>query len=507
MARMRRLPAIDGRESPGRSPTRPRAVVGTGIRLEVQAPEADGDYLFVLRTRDVEGQEDVARTALTVRAGKVSLWTREAGPSWLAEAVVYGVVPPLFGDPPLSSVEKALGRLAELGVNTLWLSPIFATTPDDFGYAVTHLSAVRSDYGSTRDLAELVRTAHRLGLRVLLDLVVNHTSREHPYFVQAEQRGERSHYVSFYDRDVQGSPTHYFDWSHLPNLNYGNPEVRRWVQEVSDQWVRDFDVDGYRVDAAWGVKERAPDYWSAWARELHRVKPGVLLLAEASARDPYYLQHGFDAAYDWTDELGHPAWEKVFGTGQGIVARLDAALDQTERAVGRMDRVFRSLNNNDTGQRFIGRHGDALNRVATALLLTLPGIPCLYTFDEVGADFEPYQQLTPISKHDPGLRAYHQQLLRLRHDSQALHAGDFRPLLVDEAQEVYVFLRGDAEHSAVVALNFSAHATVVRVAPPSLAKGAARRLRELLTGAISRVRRGELKLELSPWEVEIWQPE
>ena len=70
-----------------------------------------------------------------------------------------------------------------------------------------------------------------------------------------------------------GVATHYFDWTHLPNLNYANPEVEQWMLEAFSYWVREFDVDGFRVDVARGITERQPDFWLRWRRTLKRIKP------------------------------------------------------------------------------------------------------------------------------------------------------------------------------------------------------------------------------------------
>jgi glycosidase len=117
------------------------------------------------------------------------------------------------------------------------------------------------------------------------------------------------------------------------------------------------------------------------------------LLAEASALDPYYLEAEFDAAYDWTQELGRWAWTDAFAAG----AAPAAALADSLRRSANHPRVFRFLNNNDTRERFVIRHGVDRFKAATAFLLTLPGIPCLYMGDEAGAEFQPYGQREPVA--------------------------------------------------------------------------------------------------------------
>ncbi|HKV68679.1 MAG TPA: alpha-amylase family glycosyl hydrolase, partial [Gaiellales bacterium] len=332
------------------------------------------------------------------------------------------MIPPRFGSPPLRAVADRLPYLAGLGVDAIWLSPIAACPPGDFGYAVVDELAVRPDYGDEDDLRGLVGRAHAEGLRVLLDLVPNHTSHLHPFFTDGV-------HDDWYDRDAEGRPTHYFDWTHLPNLNYDSPDVRAYVDRVFSYWVSEFDVDGYRVDACWGVQRRRPDYWPAWSRMLRDLKPGLLLIAEASARDDYWYASGYDLAYDWTDDLGRWAWEDVFSEPDGIAARLDRAL----AADPRPGRVFRFLDNNDTGARFVTRHGPGLTRAAAALVMTLPGTPCIYTGEEVGAEYEPYGPPGVVDwDADPhGLREWYRALCRLRAGRPALRSPGWARAAVD----------------------------------------------------------------------------
>jgi cyclomaltodextrinase len=379
-------------------------------------------------------------------------------PEQVPSAIVYGVIPPRFGSPPLRAVTARLAYLAELGIDAVWLSPIAACPPGDFGYAVVDELAVRDDYGDEDDLRALVARAHAEGIRVLLDLVPNHTSHLHPFFTDGL-------HADWYDRDAQGQPTHYFDWTHLPNLNYDNPDVRAYMDRVFTHWVTEFDVDGFRVDACWGVQLRRPDYWPAWSRMLRGLKPGLLLIAEASARDEYWYESGYDLAYDWTDDLGRWAWEDVFSDRGEIADRLDRAL----AADPRPERVFRFLDNNDTGSRFVTRHGPGLTRAAAALVLTLPGVPCVYTGEEVGAEYEPYGAPGAVDwDSDPhGLREWYRSLCRLRASRPALHGAAWaRAGIAPERGDCYAYVRGQGDEAALVLLNFGDDEARMRVTLP-----------------------------------------
>jgi glycosidase len=309
-----------------------------------------------------------------------------------------------------------------------------------------------------------------------MDFVPNHTSNEHPYFKDTVEKGQDSPYWDFYDRDESGNYTYYFDWTHLPNLNYDHPEVRRMMLEAFSYWVREFDVDGFRVDACWGVQERRPDFWPEWRRALKRIKPDLLLLAEASARDPYNFEDGFDAAYDWTENLGNWAWAQFWGEQAPktetatMVGLLRDALTNAPEGYHPDALIFRFLNNNDTGTRFIQTHGEGLTRVATALLLTLPGIPCIYTADEAGQWFRPYFDVTPVSFKERyrGLRDYHRRLIALRKDIPSLHSRRWQILEVEPADQVLGYLRflEGNEEPALVLLNFSEEQAAVKFTLP-----------------------------------------
>ena len=442
----------------------------TAARASVTVPAADGEYYVSLRVRDEAGREDVATSYFLVDGGTASVpdpLTHEA--AWIERAIVYGAIPRNFGDPGFKAVTARLDDLRDLGIAAIWLSPINRTPRGYFGYEVLDHFEVRQEYGTKDDFRELVREAHARGIRVLMDLVPNHTSELHPYYLDAQEHGPASPYHALYDRDGGGNATYYF-WTHLLNLDYDNPEVWNLMLEVSTYWMREFGVDGYRVDVAWAIRERRPEFWDAWSRELNRIKPDSLLIAEATARDPFYFEHGFDAAYDWTDELGHWAWGDAFGSVSPMAQAMRAVLSNDGRGYHPDALIFRFLNNNDTESRFISSYGVDFYRVSSAMLLTLPGLPCLYTGDEVGAEFLPYKAVGPIDWTDRhGLRAHFRRLIALRREQPSLRSRQWTPLDAEPALSLFGYLRhGDpADPPVLVLLNFSRDGVQAQVPLPA----------------------------------------
>ncbi|HLH88589.1 MAG TPA: alpha-amylase family glycosyl hydrolase [Xanthobacteraceae bacterium] len=439
------------------NPSRLAGLPAQGARVALPVPRREGEYRVRLRVVDAVGRADEGTVVFRVAHGRVeAIDPLRVHPAWIDDAVVYGVVPALFGSRGIADVTRRLDELARLGINTLWLSPITPAPPRDFGYAVTDYFGVRRAFGSAADLRALIAAAHDRGMRVVLDFVANHLSDRNGYFADAAAHRRASPYFDFFARDAAGHATHYFDWKNLENLNYDNAEVRRMVIEGFAHWVRDFDVDGFRVDAAWGPRERAPAFWARWASELRRIKPDLLLLAEASARDPYYALHGFDAAYDWTDKLGQWAWGGAFEDWPHAASQLRGAVAASASS-GTM--VFRFIENNDTGARFVTRYGADRTRLAAALLLTLPGLPALYTGQEVGAEYQPYKADGPIRWDDHyGLRAWYARLIALRHAEAALRSRALRFIDAGASGQILAYVRPGAtsQDDVVVLLNFGA---------------------------------------------------
>jgi cyclomaltodextrinase / maltogenic alpha-amylase / neopullulanase len=478
----------------------------TGRRLSLHTPGTDGEYQVILRVTDALGRSDESTAAIRVEHGvpRAAELTQER-PAWVDGAIVYGVTPFFFGPRGgFDDIAARLDAIVALGVTVLWLSPITGTEEGDFGYAVTDHFGLRDAFGTEEDLREFIAAAHARGLRVMMDFVPNHTSERHPYYLSVAQRGPASPYYGFYSRDAAGEVTTYFDWKNLKNLNYDNPEVQRYMIEAFAYWVRKFGIDGFRADAAWGVRERAPEFWPRWRDELKRIKPDLLLLAEASARDPYYGIVGFDAAYDWTDRLGDWTWDNAFEEGASTAAVLRAAL-LASRASHPGALVLRFLNNNDTGERFVTRYGIARTRLAATMLLTLPGLPLIYNGDEVGAEFEPYDEGPPIAWTDDahGLYGHYARLAGIRREHAVLRSPRLEVLETSHPETVLAYLRpGDSrEDDIIVLLNYGPKD--VRSALPVAATGGTVSFLDLLSGDIVAIGPEVPAIDLPAWGARV----
>ena len=207
--------------------------------------------------------------------------------------MVYEAFPRNFSpEGNFAGITARLDELKDLGVSVLWLMPIHPTGQKNkkgtigSPYAVRDYDAINPDYGSADDLKHLVAEAHKRGIKVIIDIVANHTSWD---CVLMEGHPE------YYTRDAQGrvlppNP----DWSDVADLNYDNPALRDYMVGMLKRWLTGFDLDGFRCDVA---SEVPTAFWERVRDELAAVKPDIFLLAEATK--PELLAKAFNADYAW----------------------------------------------------------------------------------------------------------------------------------------------------------------------------------------------------------------
>ena len=346
--------------------------------------------------------------------------------SWWRDAVIYQVYPRSFRDSngdgvgDLRGIESGLDHICELGVDALWLSPIYPSPLADFGYDVADYQDVDPTYGTLEDFDRLVASAHARGLKLLMDLVPCHTSIQHPWFT------ERPDFYIWADGTGDGPPNNWLatfggpGWTRdertgrwylhsfypeQPDLDWRNPEVVAAMQEVLRFWL-DRGVDGFRIDAidrlvkdadlrddppasapfALPLPEEYARLEHLYSTNSPDIHDAVAALREA-AGDAFlvgevylpaagvapYLEH-LDAAFAF--ELFHAPWE---------AARLRGAIEACaalQTPAGGTGSAW-MLSNHDF-PRLPDRFGADNVRAAAVLMLTLPG-PCfVYQGDEIG---------------------------------------------------------------------------------------------------------------------------
>ncbi|MBK5257607.1 MAG: alpha-amylase [Vicinamibacteria bacterium] len=297
------------------------------------------------------------------------------------------------------------GAGSDLGVGGLWLMPIF-TSGSYHGYDVIDYEQIDPRYGTLADFSAFVTAAHERDLKVLLDLVINHTSADHPWFQDALAGGSHRDWYIWRDSDPQwppvagGSPWHespsgwyYGAFSaEMPDLNLANPAVTAEIERIARVWL-DRGADGFRLDAAKHLIETGPTTqtntsetktWLAGFRDaVHATNPEALVLGEVW--DPRIITAGYvtGGSLDMAFDFG-------FGPAALGAARLGDASTLTSGIVELADRypaggVATFLTNHDQARVMTELHGDPVAaKLAAEALLTSPGVPFIYYGEEIG---------------------------------------------------------------------------------------------------------------------------
>jgi glycosidase len=372
-------------------------------------------------------------------------------PAWVRQGIVYEIFPRQFsatGD--FAGVAAQLDRLEQLGVSILWLMPIHpvgklkAKGTHGSPYAVRDYYGINPDYGTVAELHRLIGAAHRRGLKVIMDIVADHTAWDSVLMKTPD----------FYRRDAAGHivPPHP-DWDDVAALNYANPQLRRYMIDMLKHWVHEFDVDGFRCDAAGMVPT---DFWEQARTELDALKPGLFMLAEWD--EPALLAHAFDADY---------AWKAYAALADAIAGRAPASAvrEQWQHDYARYERGALRLrfSDNHDETRAMTRFGEAAALAASALVFTLDGVPLLYNGMEVGDTAESAAPAlfgrVPIywsnAERHPQFPRVYQQFTALRHAHPSLTDGELVWLHNSEEARVLSFMRRDADETLLVAVNLS----------------------------------------------------
>lgn len=319
-----------------------------------------------------------------------------------------------IGDIP--GVTAQLDYLKGLGIEALWLMPI-NPSPSYHKYDVVDYRDIHKDYGNIADFKKLMGEAHDRNIKIVIDLVVNHTGRDHPWFQEAiknPQSAYRNYYVwankdsiaqeilkkeTHLDSDnitqwhaVAGSDQHYYGFfsEDMPDLNFDNPQVREEIIDIGRYWLEDMGVDGFRLDAARHIfpDDRPEDniaWWMEFRQAMEKIKPGVFLLGEiytdAQTAAPY-LQ-GLPALFNF--DMARALIDAINTERGGNLLRLQGKIRNIYREIDPeyIDATFTS--NHDQNRVASQLGGDKHKmRMAASLLLTLPGSPFIYYGEELG---------------------------------------------------------------------------------------------------------------------------
>jgi len=412
----------------------------------------------------------VPRKVGEVKSEQVSVASQSArrSPMWLKQATIYQVWPRSFSrEGTLKGVTAKMPYIADLGASIVYLTPINRMSTDSRPeflsqrmrwspstksseyknpYRIADYAAVDPEFGTEADLTELVAEAHKLGLKVIIDIVFFHCG---PDNVLLERPG-------FIKRTPDGKPV-LGQWK-FPALNYESRELRDYLIGVLVHWVRDVKIDGFRCDVAQMVPL---DFWEEAREALDKINPDVVMLSESDR--PKQLIKAFNMSYNFPYyyEALEPAFRK------GVSATLIRTCWEKMYSLfpsGTLFLHFSGHHGRDPADVVFGVDGAA----ATAVLnFTLDGIPCVYNGQEFGDttlndimakvplrwDLAEVNRLELRTAGGAARLAFYKKLFEMRRRESALTSGELIWLDSDVADDVVTFLRKQGDEEVIVSVN------------------------------------------------------
>ena len=395
-------------------------------------------------------------------------------PEWTKDAIVYNIFPDSFanekrkisGDPDvglggtIKGVTENLDYIASMGFNCIYMNPIFKAE-SYHRYDTLDYYEIDPQMGTKDDLRTLVEQAHSLGIRVILDGVFNHVSSSHLMFRDVLEKGMNSDYYScFYQLPAQpripesGEYPEYTCFSYVANMpktNTADPYLRQYFCDVGSYWIREFDIDGWRLDVA---NELDDGFLRAFRTAVKAAKPDALIVGEVWENAAHYLNGDMlDSAmnYDFRRYCRRFFAEETVGA-EAFDANVSILLLRY-----RENALYAQLNLLDSHDvsRYLTLCGENTDKMELSVLLqmTFPGIPCVFYGDEkglYGTTESEYRQAMAWDKNH-ALEEIYRSMIALRKEHPVLRYGNFRTIVASNS--VYSYSRTWNDKRITVTMN------------------------------------------------------
>ncbi|MDO9154801.1 MAG: alpha-amylase family glycosyl hydrolase [Paludibacter sp.] len=391
----------------------------------------------------------------------------------------------------------------DLGITAIWLMPV-TESPSYHGYDVTDYRTIESDYGTNADFAVFIEEAHKRGIKVIVDLVMNHSSNQHPWFIQSAS-STTSPYRNWYrwnDTNPGGSwhsrnGSYYYGvfGSGMPDLNYTTPAMKTEMFDIARFWLQDMKVDGFRLDAVIYIIENATQtentpetfqFWKDFRAFYKSVKPDAFAVGEAwtstGTVKKYVENKGLDYCFEF--DLSYTF---VNAANSANASGLRSKIEEVMISYPFLQ--FGTFLTNHDQQRIMTTLGGDVSKakLAAQLLLSFPGIPYLYYGEEIGtigpkpdenirtpmqwngnanagftagspwrapqADYKT-KNIASQQQDTNSLWSTYNKMIQIRNNEIVLRRGNYASI-TSNASSAYVFLRQYEDQSIIVASNLS----------------------------------------------------
>ena len=410
-------------------------------------------------------------------------------PQWAANKVVYQIFPSRFATTqpvdkklwykaPITPMDDLHGNLRgiiehldyikDLGIDVVYLTPIFKSN-SCHKYDTIDYYQVDPSFGTTEDLKELVQKSHERGMKVVLDAVYNHTGREFFAFQDILEKGEKSKYLDWYFIDELPPRG---EWGEIPNfkcfgyyggmpkLNLKNPEVEKYITDVACYWIKECDIDGWRLDVG---DEISHFFWKRFRRAIKAVKKDMLIIGEI-----WHYAGDFLEGDEWDTVMNYPFYLNLIDLLADEKISVSQFVQNLGYLKGRLHKkcyplMWNLIDSHDTA-RFLHLCKDNKKKqhLAAAFQLLLPGMPMIYYGDEYampGANDPDCRRgmYWDEEYQDKEMFEWYKRLLQVRKAHTCIVEGELAEAITRDEDETIVLIRKNGEETIALIFNCSDH--------------------------------------------------
>ena len=406
-------------------------------------------------------------------------------PQWAANKVVYQIFPSRFATTqpvdkklwykaPITPMDDLHGNLRgiiehldyikNLGIDVVYLTPIFKSN-SCHKYDTIDYYQVDPSFGTTEDLKELVQKSHERGMKVVLDAVYNHTGREFFAFQDILEKGEKSKYLDWYFIDELPPRG---EWGEIPNfkcfgyyggmpkLNLKNPEVEKYITDVACYWIKECDIDGWRLDVG---DEISHFFWKNFRKAIKAVKKDMLIIGEI-----WHYAGDFLEGDEWDTVMNYPFYLNLIDLLADEKINVSQFVQNLGYLKGRLNKkcyplMWNLIDSHDTA-RFLHLCNDNKKKqhLAAAFQLLLPGMPMVYYGDEYampGANDPDCRRgmYWDEEYQDKEMYNWYKKLMQVRKTHACIVEGEMIETIANDDEDTIVMIRKNGEETIAMLFN------------------------------------------------------
>ncbi|MCK4668471.1 alpha amylase N-terminal ig-like domain-containing protein, partial [Candidatus Dependentiae bacterium] len=509
----------------------------------------DGSKVLYLDSKEISKTKN-PKNAFNVNLDKIEIFET---PDWVKEAIVYQIFPERFyngdisNDPlqdkrrpdgqawnisdsyledwetgkpswgnyfggDLIGVEKKLSYIKELGITAIYFNPVFESL-SNHKYDTIDYYKIDDNFGSNEQFKNLVDKLHSMGVKVILDGVFNHTADEFIQFEDIKKQGPKSKYYKWYNIKKwpfpenfsdKNKPADYYDcwwgFGDLPKLNTDNDEVKKLLLDVSEYWIKEMGIDGWRLDVP---NEIPHPFWKEFRKVVKGANPEAYIVGEIWDNAYAWLKGDeFDAVMNYRFRTACIDFfaKRSIPPSEFHKRIMETMLDYPRQAYYVL---LNLLDSHDTIRFLTECKGDKKRfKLAVFCQLTMPGTPMIYYGDELGMDGgkDPDNRKTMVwdeSKQDRDMLEFYKKLIKLRKENPALSIGEFFPFYINDKTNIYSYVRKNDDDIFIIILNNTTNSNEVmfqinRLNPDT------KTLLDLMNDNSHSINNGVVKISLKP---------